>query len=92
MISQIHELTGFQRDLLVAIESIDGKPSGQEIKDRVNPLYESVITSGRLYPNLDKLEKRGMIERGEKDRRTNWYSLTDKGEETLANYREFVEE
>jgi len=90
MISQIHELTGFQRDLLVTIDSIDEEPSGQHILSEIQPRYDTEITAGRLYPNLDQLVDEGLVERGEIDRRTNSYTLTDKGRDRLEEYAEFV--
>jgi len=37
------------------------------------------IHHGRLYPNLDTLVEKGLVEKGEKDRRTNVYTLTRRG-------------
>ena len=83
-------LTGFQRDLFVLIAEFDEKPSGQDIMAAIQPHYETEITSGRLYPNLDSLTNLGFVDRGEIDRRTNSYTLSDEGREALEQYKEFV--
>ena len=71
----MYDLTGFQRDLLYVIAGKD-KPHGLAIKDELEDYYETEIHHGRLYPNLDTLVEKGLVEKGELDRRTNYYSLT----------------
>jgi DNA-binding PadR family transcriptional regulator len=71
----MHDLTGFQRDLLYTIAGLD-KPHGLAIKDELENYYETEIHHGRLYPNLDTLVDKGLVEKGDKDRRTNFYTLT----------------
>jgi len=78
-------LTGFQRDLLYAISS-QSKPSGQEIKEILERDVEEV-RHGRLYPNLDTLVDQEYVEKGQLDRRTNYYEITEKGEELLRERR-----
>jgi DNA-binding PadR family transcriptional regulator len=80
-------LTGFQRDLLYAISS-QSKPSGQEIKEILERDVEEV-RHGRLYPNLDTLVDQEYVEKGQLDRRTNYYEITEKGEELLRERREW---
>ncbi|WP_380677751.1 PadR family transcriptional regulator [Salinigranum sp. GCM10025319] len=80
-------LTGFQRDLLYAISS-QSKPSGQEIKEILERDVEEV-RHGRLYPNLDTLVEQDYVEKGELDRRTNYYEITEKGEQLLRERREW---
>lgn len=84
------QLTGFQRDLLYVIAGMD-RPSGQEILDRINEYVEDPVTHGRLYPNLDTLVDRDLVEKGQLDRRTNYYALTPKGERALEERKEWVE-
>jgi DNA-binding PadR family transcriptional regulator len=74
----MHDLTGFQRDLLTVIAGLDD-PHGLAIKDEIEKYYETEIHHGRLYPNLDTLVDKGLIEKGEKDGRTNVYVLTRRG-------------
>lgn len=81
------ELTAFQRDLLVVIgrlESENGRPpKGLAAKRELETKYDTEINHGRLYPNLDDLVAMGLVDKGERDKRTNWYGLTDDGEATL---------
>ena len=73
-----HELTGFQRYLLVDIYQMD-QPSGQDIRGRLEAGHGEVVTTGRLYPNLDDLVDYGLIDKGEQDLRTNYYEVTNDG-------------
>ncbi|MFC6716016.1 PadR family transcriptional regulator [Natrialbaceae archaeon GCM10025810] len=82
------ELTGFQRDLLYVIAGFD-HPSGQEVKEEVEQYYSSEINHGRLYPNLDTLVNKELVEKGELDRRTNYYDLNESGEELIEKRREW---
>jgi len=72
------DLTGFQRDLLYVIASDDGQ-HGLAIKDDMETYYEAEINHGRLYPNLDALIEKGLIEKSKQDGRTNAYDLTARG-------------
>lgn len=81
-------LTAFQRDLLYAIAGLDD-PHGLAIKDELEGYYETEIHHGRLYPNLDTLVERDLVNKGEIDDRTNMYSLTDKGRSKIEARREW---
>lgn len=72
------DLTAFQRDLLVTVARMD-EPHGLGVKAELEHHYNEQIQHGRLYPNLDDLVEKGLIEKGTKDRRTNWYSITRRG-------------
>lgn len=74
----MHDLTGFQRDLLYVIAG-GSELHGLGIKEKVESYYDKEIHHGRLYPNLDTLVDMGLVEKGSKDRRTNTYSVTDRG-------------
>ena len=78
----MYDLTGFQRDLLYVIAGKE-KPHGLAIKDELEDYYETEIHHGRLYPNLDTLVEKGLVEKGELDRRTNYYSLTRRGQREI---------
>jgi DNA-binding PadR family transcriptional regulator len=84
----MHDLTGFQRDCLYVIAGVD-EPHGLAIKAELEEYYESEVHHGRLYPNLDELVEKGMVEKGQKDRRTNVYSLTERGTRELVARREW---
>ena len=82
------DLTGFQRDLLYVVAGLD-EPHGLAIKSELEEYYESEIHHGRLYPNLDTLVDKGLIDKGQRDRRTNYYTLTQRGRRELMARREW---
>lgn len=82
------DLTGFQRDLLFVIAGKD-EPHGLAIKDAIEEYYDKEVQAGRLYPNLDELAEKGLIEKGVIDRRTNSYSLTKRGRREIEARREW---
>ncbi|PSQ43157.1 PadR family transcriptional regulator [Halobacteriales archaeon SW_7_68_16] len=84
----MHDLTGFQRDLLYAVMGLDD-PHGLAIKEDLESYYGTEIHHGRLYPNLDKLVNKGLIEKGSRDRRTNTYTLTRRGKRELKDRYEW---
>jgi DNA-binding PadR family transcriptional regulator len=79
----MYDLTGFQRDLLTVIAGLD-HPHGLAVKDELEDYYEKEIHHGRLYPNLDTLVEKGLVEKGELDRRTNSYSVTRRGQREIT--------
>jgi DNA-binding PadR family transcriptional regulator len=86
----LFELTGFQRDLLYVIAGAD-RPSGQEIKIQISQ-FVGEVNHGRLYPNLDALVEEGYVEKGQHDRRTNYYEISEKGRRALEERREWEDE
>lgn len=80
------DLTGFQRDLLYVIAGAD-QPSGQDVKDEIEQYYSNEINHGRLYPNLDTIVNKGLVEKGQLDRRTNYYAITEDGEDAIEDRR-----
>lgn len=84
----MHDLTKFQRDLLYVIAGKDS-PHGLGIKDELDAYYEKEIHHGRLYPNLDTLVEKGLIEKGEEDQRTNFYSITRRGQREIEARRDW---
>lgn len=84
----MYDLTGFQRDLLTVIAGLE-EPHGLAIKDELENYYEKEIHHGRLYPNLDTLVEKGLIDKGELDKRTNYYSATQRGRRELEARREW---
>ncbi|WP_129116305.1 PadR family transcriptional regulator [Halegenticoccus tardaugens] len=87
----LFELSGFQRDLLIVIAGHD-QPSGQDIKTELEDARDEEINHGRLYPNLDVLVNKGDVEKGQIDRRTNYYELTDEGRTALRERRGWEEQ
>lgn len=84
----LFQVTGFQRDLMYIIANLD-QPSGQAIKERFEEELEVETSHGRLYPNLDTLVDMDLVRRGNLDRRTNYYVLTDAGRQALIERREW---
>ena len=87
----MYDLTGFQRDCLYTIAGL-GEVNGLDVKASLEEYYEGQIHHGRLYPNLDELVDKGLIEKGKMDDRTNAYSLTDRGRRELDARREWENE
>ncbi|MFB6138725.1 MAG: PadR family transcriptional regulator [Halobacteriaceae archaeon] len=84
----MHDLTGFQRDILYVLAGLD-EPHGLAVKAELETGYDEPINHGRLYPNLDTLVEKGLVKKGQIDRRTNSYTLTSRGERELASHREW---
>ena len=83
---RLFSLTGFQRDLLYVVSGMD-HASGRAIMEELEADTGQEITRGRLYPNLDALVTEGLIRKGQVDRRTNYYSLSEAGWEALRDRR-----
>jgi DNA-binding PadR family transcriptional regulator len=79
-------LTAFQRDILYIIAG-EENPHGLEIKESLGNYYDEEVNHGRLYPNLDTLVSEGLVNKGQKDKRTNWYALTQEGESVVQQRR-----
>lgn len=86
--SCMNDLTAFQRDLLYTIAGLEN-PHGLAIRDEVAEYYNKEIQHGRLYPDLDTLVEKGLVEKGQEDGRTNAYSLTGRGRRELKARREW---
>ncbi len=84
----MYDLTGFQRDLLYVIAGL-GEPKGLAIKQKLDEYYGDDINHGRLYPNLDAIVQKGLVQKGQKDNRTNSYSITQRGQRELEARREW---
>ncbi len=79
-------LTSFQTHMLFVISGNE-KPHGLAIKSTLSDVIDQEVNHGRLYPNLDEL-----VEKGKLDRRTNYYELTEYGEEQLDEYIDWLQE
>ncbi|RQH01300.1 PadR family transcriptional regulator [Natrarchaeobius oligotrophus] len=82
------DLTGFQRDLLYVIAGAD-QPSGQDVKEEIETYYTTDINHGRLYPNLDTLVNKEFVDKGQLDRRTNYYEISETGLQVIEDRREW---
>ena len=85
------EFTGFQRDSLYTIAGLDGAHR-LGIKNEIETVYEIEINPSRLYPNLDTLVRKGLVEKGTIDDRTNSYDITEQGKQLIASRREWEDE
>ncbi|WP_246982249.1 PadR family transcriptional regulator [Halorientalis marina] len=87
----MHDLTAFQRDILYVLAGSEDA-YGLAIKRELEGYYEGDVNHGRLYPNLDDLVERGYVEKGQIDRRTNSYNLTEAGAAEIERRREWETE
>lgn len=87
----VYDLTGFQRDLLYVVEGLDD-PHGLALKEELEQYYEKDVHHGRLYPNLDTLVEKGLVEKAPLDRRTNVYALTARGRRELEARRDWEQQ
>ena len=83
-------LTAFQRDLLWVLGKRGGS-KGLALKRALEAYYDDHVNHGRLYLNLDELVELGLVEKGQRDQRTNEYTLTDAAVDALASRREWTD-
>jgi DNA-binding PadR family transcriptional regulator len=90
--ARIPELPDFQRDILLTLARSE-PTHGQGLIDDLGTLRDESINNGRLYPNLDRLVGKGLIEKQIRatDGRTNEYRLTLSGRTALRNHAKRVE-
>ena len=89
-------LTGFQRDLLCVIrwlEKTEEEVTGIQVKNVLESKdhYAKEIHHGRLYPNLDTLVDKGLVEKESGGHRFYEYHLTKRGEREINLYSDFVQ-
>ncbi|WP_418771533.1 PadR family transcriptional regulator [Halobacterium yunchengense] len=77
------DLTSFQRDLLFVVAG-RGAASGQELKAELEEATGETVLPGQLYPNLDELQRNGLVRKEVRDGRTNDYSATERGRGVLS--------
>lgn len=82
-------LTAFHRDLLH--ELARNEQSGLSVKTDLNTHYGEEINHSRLYQNLDELVAHRLINKQQRDGRTNSYSLTDAARTALAKCDTWVQ-
>ena len=87
----MYDLTGFQRDILYVITGLD-EPHGLAVKAELDEYYEQEINHGRLYPNLDDLVEKGLLDKGELDKRTNVYTVTQRGTREIEARRDWEDQ
>ncbi|ODR81803.1 PadR family transcriptional regulator [Haladaptatus sp. W1] len=87
------DLTAFQQNVLIVLS--EESRYGLAIKRELEDYYDEEVNHGRLYPNLDTLIERGLVEKSELDKRTNEYAITDDGISVLLDsfewrFRKFI--
>jgi len=80
------DLSAFQLRMMFVISGCS-KPKGLAIKSGLEQELGEGVNHGRLYPNLDTLVEKGYVEKGELDRRTNYYEMTEQGENLLSAFQ-----
>ena len=88
--SGLADLTAFQRDILRTLDREDHR-KGTAIRAGLEAYYGVDVNHGRLYPNLDQLVEKRLIEKSERDNRTNDYALTDKARDALADHDAWID-
>ena len=84
------DLNSSKRDLLVEIYQMD-QPSGQDIRGRIEAEHGEDVTHTRLYSNLNDLVDYGLIDKGEQNRRTNYYEVTNDGRRLVEDTARYFE-
>ncbi len=87
----MYELTSFQRDILYCTAALD-EPSGVEIRRELEGYSSTEVNHGRLYPNLNQLVDEGLLNKDQKDDRTNQYTLTPLGKELIVERRQWEDD
>lgn len=82
------DLTKFQLRVLAILD--EESRYGLAIKRSLEAYYGKDVNHGRLYPNLDELVEKGYVKKGEIDKRTNSYELTDAGRDVLVAELEWI--
>lgn len=83
-----HELTLFRLECLAAVghlENGEEAVTGRDVQELVGQRLEDDIIHGRLYPNLDWLAERDLLEK-RKDGKHRNYSLTTRGRALLRTF------
>lgn len=85
--TRIPELRDFQRDILLTLAR-GGPTHGSGLVDDLQCLRDEEVHTGRLYPNLDELAEKNLVEKRirEIDGSTNQYLLTEKGRESIRQH------
>ena len=86
----ISDLTKFQTAILTVLA--EDARYGLAIKRELEDYYGKEVNHGRLYPNLDDLVNKDLVEKSELDKRTNRYALTEAAREALEADLEWFDE
>lgn len=84
----MHELRGFQRDVLFVLYGLD-EPNGQDVLDEMQSSMSEVVQASRIYSNLDDLQEMGLVHETSGNGRANRYALTDAGVDAVRSRHEW---
>lgn len=84
------ELTDLQRDLLDVIAALE-EPDTATLKDELEYFYKRQVHQGQIVPELDRLVRKGLVEKGAKDDHSNCYTLTRQGHHELLAQRRLTD-
>ncbi|CAI49274.1 PadR family transcription regulator [Natronomonas pharaonis DSM 2160] len=79
------DLSKFQLRILAVLADAGDAPKGVTVKRRLQEYYSSDVNPGQLYPNLNELVETGFVAKGQKDKRTNAYEITNDGQQALTS-------
>lgn len=82
------DLNAFQQTILVILA--EEARYGLAIKRELQNYYGSEVNHSRLYPTLDDLADRGLVEKSARDKRTNEYALAETGRDVLLEWFEWL--
>lgn len=83
------DLTAFQRGALVVIAKGDGL-SGVQVTERLEALRPETIHHGRVYPNLNDLAEKGLVNKQAVNAREDSYTVSTRGRRELSEYVQWL--
>ncbi|EMA25646.1 helix-turn-helix transcriptional regulator [Haloarcula argentinensis] len=84
----MNDLNNTERDMLTVIAGLDA-PMGTEITAELEEYYDTEVTAGRIYPQLDAMIEKGLIRKEDKNGLANEYYLTKRRVRDLQAHREW---
>lgn len=85
----LHEKSGLERDILVALGGL-GEPNGRQLRDEVEQVLDRELQTAHVYERLGEFTEEGLVEKEAKDARENIYRLTPEGRRRVQEYGQWV--
>ena len=84
---RIPEFSGFRRDILILL-ALSGPTNGRGLLEDLSSFRDEDVNDGRLYPNLNALVDKGLVEKRENyhDLRSHQFRLADRGCQCLREH------
>ena len=82
-------LSGFERDLLqaaAALEDEEGATTGVALRQHLERTGYDTMSHGRVYQNVNRLRRRGALERVPVDGRSYHYRPTERGRRVARDH------